>query len=44
MDDGVLVGEDAGDISASLDLTVGTLDRIVDVQLRTVLGWEGQPA
>ena len=39
-DDGVLVGEDADDISASLDLTVEALDRVGGVQLGTVLGWE----
>ena len=39
-DDGVLVGEDADDISASLDLTVEALDRVGGVQLGTVLGWK----
>jgi hypothetical protein len=36
-DDGVLVGEDADDISESLDLTVEALDRVGGVQLGTVL-------
>ncbi|EXS68266.1 transposase [Sphingobium sp. Ant17] len=38
--DGFFVGEDADDISAPLDLAIEPLDRIVAVQLGTVLGGE----
>lgn len=39
-DDGILVGEDADDIGAALDLAVEALKRIGRVQLGTVRGWE----
>jgi len=37
----LFVGEDADNISTPLDLAIEPLDRIVAVQLRAVLGWEG---
>jgi hypothetical protein len=40
-DDGVLVGEDADDIGAPLDLAVKALDRIGRVQLGAMLDREG---
>lgn len=40
-DDGVVVGEDANDISASLDLAIETLNGVGAVQLGPMLLWEG---
>jgi hypothetical protein len=34
-------GEDADDVGATFDLAIEALDRVVTVQLRAVLGWEG---